>query len=82
MKENIEFIIICPNKNLKNEYKKRFEQRGNQKNWIDKMLKNWDVFINGNKQFAKQNNIKYIELKENQYIKDAIKIINDLNKKS
>lgn len=81
LKQNIDFIIVCPNKSLKNEYKKRFEQRGNQKIWIDKMLKNWDVFISGNKNFAEQNNIKYIELKENQYIKDAVKIIDDFNKK-
>ena len=43
---NIDTVIVYPNKNLKKEWIRRFENRGNDKEFIDFISNNWDNFIN------------------------------------
>ena len=43
---NIKTIIVYPNKNLKEEWIRRFKERGNNDGFINFISNNWDNFIN------------------------------------
>ena len=42
---NIEVQIVVPDLNDKLHYEKRYKDRGNQSNWINNMVTNWDTFV-------------------------------------
>lgn len=43
----IPFILVYPKKELKAEYIERYKQRGNLKDFVDLIEKNWDSWIDG-----------------------------------
>ncbi len=45
-KQNIEYIFALPFRKSKEEYVKRYVGRGNSKEFIDLLYKNWDNFTN------------------------------------
>lgn len=44
-KEGIPYIIVAPKKELKNEYLKRYLQRGNEIEFIELLNEKWDEFL-------------------------------------
>ncbi len=44
-KNNIKTLIVYPNKNLKDEWIRRFKERGNNEGFINFISSNWDKFI-------------------------------------
>lgn len=47
LKENkIKFILVSPRLNMKKEWIRRFDERGNSLHFIEFIAKNWDKFIN------------------------------------
>lgn len=69
---NIDFLIVAPKAYLKPEYEKRYNNRGNSKNYIDIISKEWNI---GQKLIRKYRATK-IYLDKNEYLMDAI---NDFN---
>lgn len=45
-KNKIQYYFIYPDISLKEEYIKRFKQRGNNQNFIEQLKKNWELWIN------------------------------------
>ena len=69
---NINFLIVAPKAHLKHEYKQRYNDRGNNKRYIDNILNNWN---NGQKLIKKYKANK-IYLDKNQYLIDVINRLN------
>lgn len=55
---NIEVQIVVPDINDKFHYEKRYKDRGNQTNWINNMIKNWDAFVDPNSPHFITNSLK------------------------
>ena len=68
---NIPYILVYPSLKCKQEYIDRMYMRGNSKEFIDNMIKNYDYYINS----LKENKyaVKKIELNSGQYLSDALK---------
>lgn len=66
---NLEFTLIYPNINLKQEYIQRYTQRGSSESFIKLLENNWDLWI---KELQLQQNCKHIELESNQFISNII----------
>lgn len=68
LKENeIDYILVYPNKLSKKEYMKRYTKRGNDEKFINMIDKNWDKFIYEMDIETFPTKIKLID---NQYLKD------------
>jgi hypothetical protein len=63
------FFIVYPRRNCKEEYRQRFIDRGNSKEYIDKFMKNWDNFID---MLDNVNYDKKITLRTGQYLSDVL----------
>ena len=61
------FSLVYPDISLKSEYLKRAEDRGSDKNFIDVLDKNWDVWI---KSCSEQKKCNKIVLSEGEYLTD------------
>ncbi len=75
-----DYLIVCPDISLKNEYMVRYLKRGNVNSWIDTTMKNWDAHINKLKTYPQEN---LITLQSGQYLSDimtTIKLKKDTNK--
>lgn len=68
---DIDFILVYPDKSLKEEYLKRYEERGSPKEFIDMIDKNWNGFID---ELDEQKGCEKIKLKEGQYLSDVIEL--------
>lgn len=68
IKKNIEFISVFPSKKLKKIYKQRYINRGNTEDFIQHILDVWDDKY----KLLKDNNIKIIDIKENEYLEDIL----------
>lgn len=55
-KRNIDVQIVLPHIDDIVEYKRRYKDRGNNINWIDNMIENWNAFLNPNSQDFITNN--------------------------
>lgn len=71
-KENIPYVRIYPEFNLKNEYAQRMRDRNNPEEFVEKIYQNWDKFILGCKEDYNQNCIAKIELSSGQYVLDIV----------
>lgn len=67
--EGLEFILVFPDYNLKEEYIKRFKKRGSTEEFIKLVSKNWHSWI---KQLYGQKGCKHIILKSGQYLSDVL----------
>jgi hypothetical protein len=63
------FILVYPDRSLKQEYIERFEKRGSPAEFISFLEKNWDMFID---QMEQQDNCKKVVLNSGEYLKDYI----------
>ena len=64
-----EYMIVCPDISLKNEYMIRYLKRGNVNNWIDAVMKNWETHLNKLKEYPKEN---VVILQSGQYLSDVM----------
>ncbi len=67
--ENINFSLVYPNRFLKNDFIKRYSERGSTQLFVNIMDKNWDIWID---QMIEQKCHKKIELQKNHYLSDLI----------
>lgn len=69
-KRKIPYVLVYPDRSLKNEYIERYKQRNSPKAFIDLMDKKWDEFIDS---CEKDENTKIV-LKSGQYLIDVLKV--------
>jgi hypothetical protein len=67
---NIRFLLVYPEIGLKEEYLKRFKDRGNDNLFIKKFEDDWDLFIN---EMDNQKGCESIKLKSGEYLSDVFK---------
>lgn len=65
----IEFTLAFPTLDCKEEYLKRYKERGNEQSFIDMMDANWDKFI---AECCAQGDCKKVRLTQGQYLKDVL----------
>ena len=68
-KENIDFVVVYPDKKLKEEYLDEFRERGDTEEFISLISKNWDSWID---EIESEKN-KKIKLGKDEYISDLLK---------
>jgi len=76
VENNIDFVLIFPERNLKAEYIERFKLRGNDMAFIDMISDNWDTFID---EMQNQKGCKIIELHSGQFLSQIIERKDILN---
>jgi hypothetical protein len=67
---DLDFTLIYPDKSLKDEYIKRYKERGNEDGFIKLLDTNWDEWLTD---IVNQKNAKHIVLKSGEYLGDVIK---------
>ena len=70
-KNNIKFTLVVPKKNCLNEWMIRYINRGNDNEFIDVQINNWDKWLNEIDE-EKGTYSKLIKLEQHQYIADVI----------
>lgn len=65
----ISYVLVYPEENLKEEYIKRYSDRGSPETFIDMMNDKWEEFI---KSCDESLPYKRIRLKKGQYLSDVI----------
>jgi hypothetical protein len=79
----ISFMIVYPDKNLKQEYLEQFKKRECPKEFIEMLLKNWNNFINEIENFPDHimgrsgiiTKFTKIKLQKDEYLSDYIKTL-------
>ena len=69
VKEGLDFTLVYPNIDLKQEFIERYKQREDPESFIKLVSDNWTEWIT---QLQNQNGCKKIELSIGQYLKDVI----------
>ena len=66
---NLNYTLVYPNKELKEDYLKRYKERGSPKSFIELLKNNWDSWVDemNNESFPKTK-----KLKKDQYLSDII----------
>lgn len=78
LKNNIKFVLVYPHISLKNEYIKRYTNRGNKEGFIYLLENNWEKWIS---EIEKEKGYKKIVLTEpTDYLYDVIKTKNLIEK--
>lgn len=67
---NIDYILVYPNSELKDEYLERYKQRGSPQGFIDLLSNKWDEFHND---LENTNPKKRIILNKGEFLKDRLK---------
>jgi hypothetical protein len=67
----IEFTLVYPNKNIKDEYIQRYIDRGNEDKFVELLKNNWDIWI---PELEKQQGCEKIELNSGEYLSDVLNI--------
>ena len=65
VKEGIEFILVYPKRELKQEYIERYKQRGSPDSFINLISENWDNWIT---ELEKQKDCEHKQLESNQFM--------------
>ena len=69
LENNIKFTLVYPEKSLKDEYIKRYKQRGNDEKFITLLENNWDNWL---EELNNQRGCEHIVLSKNEHISDKI----------
>ena len=69
LENNIKFTLVYPEKSLKDEYIKRYKQRGDDEKFITLLENNWDNWL---EELNKQRGCEHIVLSKNEHISDKI----------
>ena len=72
--DQIPYTLIYPEKNLKDEYEKRYKNRGNTEEFLDIFIGQWEFRI---EELEQRNSplTKHIVLQEGQYLSDVISCV-------
>ena len=65
LKNEIEFTLVYPDRELKEEYLRRYKERGSSESFINLISNNWDLWLT---ELENQTGCKHIVLKSNQFI--------------
>ena len=72
---DIDFVVVYPDKSLKEEYLKRYNERGDSKMFINMMDKEWDEMID----YIEDSGYKIVRLmKKDYYLEDILNIISKI----
>jgi len=71
-KNNIEYILVYPDRSLKWEYIERYASRGNNEGFLKLLEEKWDDFID---QIEQETYPTKIKLGEGQYLSDVLDAI-------
>lgn len=63
------YTLVYPHISLKDEYMRRYKERGSPQPFLDLMEKNWDSFVTG---CINQTGCKHVVLQAGQYMSDVI----------
>ena len=74
--DRIPYTLIYPEKNLKDEYEKRYRNRGNTEDFLDIFIGQWEFRIEELEQKTSPL-AKHIVLREEQYLSDVINCVNE-----
>jgi hypothetical protein len=70
-KDGIDFTLVYPENNLRNEYLERYIKRDSPYEFIGTFMKYWDLWID---ELKKQKNCRRIILKSGEYLSDYFKV--------
>ena len=65
VKNGLEFTLVYPKKELKEEYLKRYKERGSTDSFINLISENWDLWL---EELKNQQGCRHIELESGQFI--------------
>jgi hypothetical protein len=71
VENGIDFTLVYPNRQIKDEYIKRYIDRGNNENFVNLLQNNWDNWMN---ELDEQTGCEKIELNSGQYLSDVVNI--------
>ena len=71
VENGIDFTLVYPNRQIKDEYIKRYIDRGNNENFVNLLQKNWDNWMN---ELDEQIGCEKVELKTGLYLSDVANI--------
>lgn len=69
---SIEYVLVYPDRTLKQEYLQRYKDRENKESFLDFFNSKWDEFIN---QMEEEAFPQTFVLEKGQYLKDVIEFI-------
>ncbi len=69
VENDIPFTLVYPSIEIKDEYIKRYIDRGNNDSFVELLNKNWELWLN---ELEEQIGCDKIRLKEGQYLSDVI----------
>jgi hypothetical protein len=69
VENDIAFTLVYPSIEIKDEYIKRYIDRGNAGSFVELLNKNWELWLN---ELEEQTGCDKIRLKEGQYLSDVI----------
>lgn len=67
--KGIDFTLVYPNRDIKDEYIQRYIDRGNDDKFVELLRNNWNTWMN---ELDSQNGCRKEELKEGEYLSDII----------
>ncbi len=67
----IEFTLVYPNKDIKDEYIQRYIDRGNEDKFVELLKNNWNIWI---PELEQQKGCEKIELNRGQYLSDVVSL--------
>ena len=69
VENGIDFVLVYPKSELKDEFIDRYKKRGSADEFINLVSKNWDLLM---EQLKQQKGCKHIELDSGQYLSNVI----------
>ena len=69
VENEIDFTLVYPKRDIKEEYIQRYKNRGNDSNFIKLLESKWDDWMD---ELEQQSNCKKIELEKGKYLSDVI----------
>jgi hypothetical protein len=74
LKKGIPFVLVYPNRDIKDEYIQRYKDRGNNDAFVDLLEKNWDNWMDEMDQMEapKGQTLYKVKLGKGQYLADVI----------
>ena len=70
LNKGIPYVLVYPDRNIKDEYIQRYKDRGNNDAFVDLLNKNWDNWMD---EMDNQEGCEKITLGPGQYLTDVLK---------
>ena len=69
LKKGIPYVLVYPNRDIKDEYIQRYRDRGNNDSFVDLLDKNWENWMD---EMDNQEGCHKVKLNSRQYLADVI----------